>query len=184
MARMDPIPLDQMTDEQRTLHDIILKQRSRGQVQGPFAVMLQAPDVCERVAEMVNHLLQETRVSLTLKELAIITIARQYTAQYEWFVHVRRARELGLDEAIIESISHRSRPDFKDPKEALVYDMTLEIVEKRKLGDALYATARETFGDAALVELIALIGFYVMIAVFLVSFEVEVPDPDAVLLVD
>ena len=184
MARMDPIPLNQMTAEQRDLHDLIAKQRSRGQVQGPFAVMLQAPDVCERVAEMVDHLLQETRVSLPLKELAIITVARQYTAQYEWFVHARRAKQVGLDEAIIDAIRHRRRPDFNDATEALVYDMTLEMVEARRLGDELYARARETFGDAALVELVALIGFYIMIAVFLVSFEVPVPDPDAVLLTE
>ena len=182
MARMDPIPLDQMTAEQRELHDIILKQRSRGKVQGPFAVMLQAPDVCERVAEMVNHFLQETRVALTVKEIAIITIARQYTAQYEWFVHVRRARELGVDEATIDDIRHRKRPNFKDPEEAMVYDMALEMTEQRKLSDELYAKAKEMFGNEALVELVALIGFYIMVAVFLNSFQVEVPDPDAVLL--
>jgi len=182
VARMDPIPLDRMTAEQRRLHDLIAKQRSRGQVQGPFAVMLQAPDVCERVSEMVNHFLGETRVPLTLKEIAIITIARQYTAQYEWFVHVRRARELGLAEDIIDAISHRRRPAFGDDREALVYDMTLEMVEARRLSDDLYAKATAAFGDAGVVELVALIGFYIMIAVFLVSFEVEVPDPDAVLL--
>jgi 4-carboxymuconolactone decarboxylase len=179
---MDPIPLDQMTEEQRDLHDLIAKQRSRGQVQGPFAVMLRAPDVCERVAEMVNHLLQETRVPLTLKELAIITIARQYTAQYEWYVHAKRAKEVGLDDTVIDAIRHCRRPDFNSFNESLVYDMTMEMVEKRQLGDALYASAMDAFGDAALVELVALIGFYVMIAVFLVSFEVAVPDPDAVLL--
>ena len=184
MARMAPIPLDQMTEEQRDLHDLIAKQRSRGQVQGPFAVMLHAPDVCERVAEMVNHLLQETRVALTLKELAIITIARQYTAQYEWYVHAKRAKEVGLDDAVIDAIRHRRRPDFNSFNESLVYDMTLEMVEKRRLSDALYASALDAFGEAALVELVALIGFYIMIAVFLVSFEVEVPDSNAVLLVD
>lgn len=181
---MEPIPLGRMTDEQRRLHDLIARQRSRGQVQGPFAVMLRAPDVCERVSEMVNHFLGETRVPLTLKEIAIITIARQYTAQYEWFVHVRRARELGVDEAVIDAIRHRRRPEFGDPAEALVYDMTLEMVEQRRLGDALYERALDAFGDDGVVELVALIGFYIMIAVFLVSFEVEVPDPDAVLLTD
>ena len=184
MARMDPLPLDQMTAEQRNLHDFIAKQRGRDPVQGPFAIMLQAPDICERVAEMVNHLLQETRVALTLKEIAIITIARQYTAQFEWFVHARRAKELGVDDAVIDAIRHRRRPEFNDAREALVYDMTLDMVEHRRLGDDLYASAIETFGKAAVVELVALIGFYVMIAVFLVAFEVEVPDPEAVLLSD
>lgn len=184
MSRIDPVPLDQMTAEQRALHDLIAVQRSRGKVQGPFAVMLHAPDICERVADMVNHLLQETRVPLSLKELAIITIARQYTAQYEWYVHARRAREVGLGDTIIDAIRHRRRPDFDNAEEALVYDMTLEMVDQRRLGDGLYGRALDTFGEAALVELIALIGFYIMIAVFLVSFDVEVPDPDAVLLAD
>ena len=184
MSRLDPVPIDQMTAEQRDLHDLIARQRSRGKVQGPFAVMLHAPDICERVADMVNHLLQETRVALPLKELAIITIARQYTAQYEWYVHARRAAEVGLDAAIIDAIRHRRRPDFRDADEALVYDMTLEMVEQRQLGETLYARALERFGESALVELVALIGFYIMIAVFLVSFDVDVPDPDAVLLVD
>ena len=182
MTRINPIPLDQMTVEQRELHDLIAKQRSRGQVQGPFAVMLQAPDICERVSEMVNHLLGETRVPLTLKELAIITIARQYTAQYEWYVHARRAKEVGVEDAVIDAIRHRRRPAFNSFNESLVYDMTLDMVEHRKLGDDLYASAIDAFGEPAVVELVALIGFYIMIAVFLVSFDVEVPDPDAVLL--
>lgn len=182
MARLNPIALEELTEEQRKLHDTIAAQRSVGQVRGPFAVLLRTPDIGERVADMVDHFLSETRVPLPLKELAIIVVARHYTAQYEWFVHARRARQVGLQEATIEAIRHRRRPDFSDPKETLVYDLTLEIVENSKLGDASYEQAVAAFGEEAMVELVALIGFYIMIAVFLVSFEVEVPDPDAELL--
>jgi 4-carboxymuconolactone decarboxylase len=173
-----------MTAEQRTLHDTIAAQRSGGQVRGPFAVLLHAPDVGGRIADMVNHLLSDTRVAHTLKELAIIVVARQYTAQYEWYVHARRAKEVGLDPAAIDAIRHRRRPDFSDENEALVYDMTLEIVERRRLGDEHYARAVAALGEPAVVELVALIGFYIGIAVFLVSFDVEVPDAGAELLVD
>ena len=182
MGRIDPIPLDRMTAEQRSLHDVIAAQRSVGKVRGPFAVLLQAPDVGGRVSDMVNHLLSDTRVPHNLKELAIIVVARQYTAQYEWFIHARRAREVGVDAAAIEAIRHRRRPDFGDPDEALVYDMTMEMVERRRLGEIHYARAVAALGEPAVVELVALIGFYVMVALFLVSFEVEVPDPEAVLL--
>ena len=82
MARIEPIPLERMTDEQRALHDQILAQRSRGKVQGPFAVMLHAPDVGARVADMVQHFLGETRMDMKLKELAILCIARRHTAQW------------------------------------------------------------------------------------------------------
>lgn len=184
MGRIASLPLDRMTAEQRALHDTIARQRSVGQVRGPFAVLLHAPDVGERIADMVDHLLSDTRVPHTLKELAIIVIARQYTAQYEWFIHARRAQQVGLDPAVIDAIRHRRRPDFSDDNEALVYDMTLEIVEQRELSDEHYARAVAVFGEPAVVELVALIGFYIGIAAFLVSFEVEVPDPNYELLAD
>lgn len=182
MARLDPIPLENLTEEQRALHDVIAAQRSVEQVRGPFAVLLRTPDIGSRVADMVDHMLSETRVPITLKELAIIVIARHYTAQYEWFVHACRAREVGLGPAIIDAIRHRRRPDFSDPAETMVYDMTLEMVESSKLSDQTYDRAVSAFGEEAMVELVALIGFYIMIAVFLVSFDVDVPDPDAELL--
>lgn len=182
MARIAPLPLGRMTAAQRKLHDTIAAQRSGGQVRGPFAVLLQAPDVGGRVADMVNHLLSDTRVPHDLKELAIIVVARQYTAQYEWFIHARRAREVGVDPAVIEAIRHRRRPDFASAEAALVYDMTMEIVEKGRLSEGHYGRAVAALGEPAMVELVALIGFYVMIAMFLNAFEVDVPDSDAVLL--
>ena len=182
MARLEPIPPEQLSEEQRALHDTIAAQRSVGQVRGPFAVLLRTPDIGARVADMVDHMLSETRVPLLLKELAIIVIARHYTAQYEWFIHARRAGEAGIDLAVIDAVRHRRRPEFTDPLQELVYDMTLETVETGKLSDERYAEAVAAFGEEAMVELVALIGFYIMIAVFLVSFDVDVPDPAAELL--
>ena len=176
MARIEPIALADMTVEQRRLHDQISAQRTGGEVRGPFAILLHVPDIGRRVADMVNHMLSDTLVPHRLKELAILTIARQYTAQYEWGVHVRRALRLGLDEAVIDAIRHNRRPDFHHADQALVYDMTNEIVDKRRLGDDHYARAVAALGEAAVVELVALIGFYIMVAVLLVSYQVELPD--------
>jgi 4-carboxymuconolactone decarboxylase len=176
MARIEPIPLERMTGEQRELHDLILAQRSRGKVQGPFAILLHAPDMGARVADMVQHLLGETRIPLKLKELAILCIARRHTAQYEWFVHENRARGAGLSDAVIEALRGGETPAFPEPDEALIFAMVEEIVERRKLSDARFAAAIEAFGEPATVELIGFIGFYIMIAVLLTSFDVEAPD--------
>jgi 4-carboxymuconolactone decarboxylase len=173
-----------MTAEQRRVHDVIAAQRSGGKVRGPFAVLLHAPDLCERVAEFVKHVMSETRVAENLKEILILAIARKYTAQYEWFVHEARARRAGVAEAVIEAIRQRNQPDFTDPKEKLVYDMTNEIVDKRQLSDDHYARAVASLGEAAVVELVALIGFYIMVAVLLVSYQVESPDGNATPLCD
>ena len=175
MARIAPVPPDRMTPDQRRLSDLIVAQGRRADA-GPFAALLHAPAVAERVAGFVDFFLSDTLVAHKLKELAILVIARAYTAQYEWFVHERRARAVGLDPAIIEALRGRARPAFKDPAEALVHDMTGEILADRCLSDAHYARAVATLGEAAVVELITLIGFYIAIAVVLVCYQVDAPD--------
>lgn len=169
MVRIAPVPLDDMTDEQRRVHDKILEQRSIPTLRGPFAVMLHAPEICEKVSDFVDHFMSDTRISGPLTELAIITVARQYTAQYEWFIHAKRGLELGLDAAIVEAIRTGQRPDFSDPEQALIYDMVNEIADTRKLSDDHYARAVTAFGEPAVVELVTLIGFYHAISVLLNS---------------
>jgi 4-carboxymuconolactone decarboxylase len=175
MTRIAPVPRERMTAEQKKLADLIVSQGRRAEA-GPFAALLHAPAVAERVAGFVDFFLSDTLVAHKLKELVILVIARDYTAQYEWFVHERRARAVGLDHAVIEALRVRKRPAFKDPNEALVHDMTAEILTQKRLSDAHYARAVAALGELAVVELITLIKFYIAIAVVLVSYEVEAPD--------
>lgn len=176
MTRIQPIPPEEMTAEQKAVHDQIAGQRSVGQVRGPFAVGLHAPDIGGRIGDMVNHLLSDTRIPHNLKELAIIVIARQYTAQYEWFIHAPRAVRVGVSEDVVEAVRTSQRPAFNDEDEALVYDVTMDMVENRTLSQDLYDRAVNRFGEPAMVELVALIGFYIMIAAFLNAFDVDAPE--------
>jgi 4-carboxymuconolactone decarboxylase len=176
MPRLEAPPLESMTAEQRAMHDLVAKQRSVGKVRGPFALLLNAPDIGGRVADMVNHFLSDTRVSHKLKELAIIAVARRYSARYEWFIHAPRAVRMGLAEETKETIRSNRRPDFTDPEEALVYDLAVEMAETRKLSDETYAKAKAALGEPALLELVSLVGFYVMVALLLNAYDVEVPD--------
>ena len=175
MARIAPIPLERMTVAQRHLHDRVASA-GRGAAVGPWAVLLHVPEVGERLAGVVECLMSETLVPPKLKRLAILTIARAYAAPYEWAVHEPRARAAGLDAAVIEALRTGARPDFGDPKEALVHAMTNEIVLARELGGSLYSRAVDALGEPAVVELVALIGFYIALAVLLVAYDVEAPN--------
>ena len=175
MARIAPIALDQLSEAQRRLHERVAKA-GRGAAAGPWAVLLRIPEVGERLAAVVEYLMSQTLVPHNLKRLAILTIAREYSAQYEWCVHEPKARAAGLADEVIEAIRNGGRPRFRDPDEALVYDMTAEIVRRRSLGAGLHARAVESLGEAPAVELITLIGFYIALAVLLVAYDVEAPN--------
>ena len=173
MSRLGPIPLEQMSAAQRQLHDKIAGQGRNPQ--GPLGVMIHVPELGEQVSGFVDYLMSDTLVPQKLKSIAILVIARAYTAQYEWFVHERRARSMGIDASVIDAIRERASPAFKDPAEALVYEITREILDSRTLGDELYARATKSLGDQALIELITVIGWYIAVAVLVVSFQLAAP---------
>jgi len=175
MARLPPIPRDEMTELQGRLHDRIAAQRTGGQVGGPFAVMLHAPNICDPVSQFIDQLMSDSPLPHKLKEVTILTIAQAYQAPYEWVVHERRARRFGLEDALIESLKTGQVPNFSDNTEKLIYGITKEMLDQRRLSDTLYKQAEAALGKEPLVEFIILLGFYISVAVLLVSFDVEGP---------
>ena len=81
-----------------------------------------------------------------------------------------------MDDAIIEALKAGQVPNFSDATEKLIYDITKEMLDQRRLSDALYEQAEAALGKEPLVEFIILLGFYISVAVLLVSFDVEGPD--------
>ena len=69
-------------------------------------------------------------------------------------------------------------PTFPNDDETLVYEVAKELAETRQLSDENYARALDHFGDAAMVELAALVGFYHTVSIVLNTFQVEAPEGD------
>ena len=174
MARVDPIPRDQMTDEQRRLNDAIAAHRSGGQAGGPYAIWLSNPVLTEKAAALGNYLRHESSVPRRLSELAILVTARAWNSQYAWRSHEKHARIAGLETTIIEAIKHRRRPDFVHQDDIVVYDLATELHAKREIGDAAYARAVERLGERSVIDLVTIIGFYTMVAMVVVAFQSDV----------
>ncbi len=114
-----------------------------------------------------------------LVELAVLIVARTYTAQYEWHAHAPHADRLGLAPDLVEAIRTRSVPVIVEEDEKIVHSVTTELTVGRKLGDDTYKRAVKILGEQTLLDLVTIIGFYTMVAVVLVSFDVDVPDGGA-----
>ena len=134
-------------------------KRVRGQVRGPFAIWLR------------NAELSET--ALRLQDM--FASARMATAQYAWFIHEPHALKLGISPEIIEAIRERRTPEFAREDERAVYDITLELNTTRSLSEANYQRGMALFGEQVMIELVSAIGFYVMVAMTLNAFAVQVP---------
>jgi 4-carboxymuconolactone decarboxylase len=175
--RFKPIPLENLTQEQRVLADAI-RSGPRGAVKnsaaakpgplgGPFNVWLRSPDIGNIIQSLGAAIRFRSSLPPKLNELAIIVTARRWTSQYEWFAHHRLALEAGLDPAIALDVAHGRRPSKMSEDEALVHDFSLELHKTQGISDATYKRAVDRFGERGVMDLIAVNGYYVLVSMTL-----------------
>jgi 4-carboxymuconolactone decarboxylase len=174
MARVPDVPFEELTAEQRRIHNEIAGARS-GSVRGPFALWIRNPALAERANQFGNVLRLHGKLDKRLFELTVLIVARHWSAQYEWYTHERAALKAGLSAEVVEAIREKKPPEFAREDERLVYDVVSEINEKRTLGQASYDRALAALGLDLLIELIATTGFYSMVAMTLNAFDAPVP---------
>lgn len=148
---------------------------AEGGLRGPFNALLYSPiigDAVQRVGEAVRF---EGTLPAQLRELAILTVAAAWQANFEWWAHERVARDVGLDEAIIEGVKAGILPDTAAPAERMIYEFAREVIGHQRVADERYAAAVALFDEGAVVELVLLLGYYTLVAMTLNIFEVAVP---------
>jgi 4-carboxymuconolactone decarboxylase len=178
LARYRDIAPAEMTPAQRRVHDLIVAGR-RGRFGGPFQLLIRAPEICEHASQLGEHLRWGTSLPDRLSELAIITTARFWRAQYEWYAHAPLAEKAGVPSAAVEAIRRGETPGFAQKDEALVYRICTELFKSQRLSDASFEEAVATLGETGLVEVIAIIGYYTLIGNTLNVFQVQVPEGTA-----
>ena len=176
--RFARLHVDQMTDEQKIYFNSLMAgpisgTGSKGVVQGatslgaPFNVLLRSPVLAERMRKVGEYLRFESTIPKRLNELAILITARTWTAQYEWYAHLRLALKEGLDPLVGEELAQGQRPSKMKPDEEAVYDFCHELHTCHSVSDAHYNAVLKLFGEQGVVDLMMVSGYYVMVAMAL-----------------
>jgi 4-carboxymuconolactone decarboxylase len=121
------------------------------------------------------YLRWQTSVPTKLNEFAILIIGRQWRSQVEWFAHAPLAAKAGLSTDIIAELKEGKRPSKMADDEALTYDFVTELSTTQKVSDETFARAKKIFNDQQIVDLTAVSGNYVMVAMILAMAEETVP---------
>jgi 4-carboxymuconolactone decarboxylase len=177
VGRVDNLKPDELDADQQRIHRAIAATRG-GTVRGPFAIWLRHPPLAEAANQLGNVLRSNGRLDRRLFELAVLVVARHWSAQYEWYVHAKHAREAGLAPAIIEAIRERRRPPLEREDEKAVYDVVTELVETRTVSQPSYDRILAALGLDLTIELFSVVGFYTMVAMVLNAFDAPVPEGD------
>lgn len=175
VARYPLLRIEALSEAQRPLAEQILKVSQVG-LGGPYSPMLRSPVFGQRMFELLDYLRWNTSLPLRLNELAILVIARQWRSQVEWFAHAPLALKAGLAPDLVSELKANQRPRVMQPDEAIVYDFVTELTATHDVSDATYARAQELLTDQQIVDLTAVAGTYVTVAMLLAISRADVPE--------
>jgi 4-carboxymuconolactone decarboxylase len=181
MSKLPPLRRDELSPDGQELWDNIVEGRGKqfvtadGGLAGPFNAAVTAPEVGWRLVSLGQQLRFGTSIERRLSELAIITVGARWQAEFEWWAHATMAREHGVADAIIEAIGRGEDPPITADDERAIYTAADQLGRTGRLDDGAYAGAHLLLGDAGMVELVSLCGYYTLISFLLNAFEVSVP---------
>ncbi|MDT0356022.1 carboxymuconolactone decarboxylase family protein [Herbaspirillum huttiense F1] len=172
--RLPVIPPDQYTPEQKKAADEFLAAR-KVPVFGPFEPLMHSPQVMTQARSMGDYLRYNSAIGNTLSELVILITAREWTQDYEWYVHYPIAIKAGIKPEVAAAIADGRRPEGLSEDEQIVYDFSLELHRNKRVSDPTFARAEKRFGKKGVVDLTGINAYYTLLAMQMNAAQYQAP---------
>jgi len=176
--RLPVLDEDKLSQPQHNLLTA-LRAGPRGQsitLRGPFAAWMHAPDFAVLAQALGAHCRYNSGLEPRLSEFAILCTARAWRAQYEWFAHAPIAERAGVKAKTIAELRVGRAPTSAPKDERAIYAYVQELYKTRRVSDRIYKRLHAMLGDAAMVELTGLLGYYALVAMTLNVFRMPPPE--------
>ena len=134
---------------------------SRGRLLNIHRVGGLAPKLLRAQATYTRAMREEAAVPRDLQELTILRVAQVNDSDYEQSVHRSIARACGVSQAKIDALAAwRQSPLFTAPERAAL-GFAEQAASSGDVDDAVFATLRQAFSVQEIVELAAIVSWYV-----------------------
>ena len=177
---MPRIPLitskDELPQDRHAEFDAIVAILHR--VGGPFGILMRSPGLAQKVCETGAHVRLKSTLKPVERELAVIAVAREKDAAYEWASHVKTGRDQGMREEAIDAIRNRTDVSGLEPDERDIVLFVRELLRTNRVSDEVFNRLLERHGERWLVELAATVGQYQYISAINNTFDLQ-PAPGA-----
>jgi 4-carboxymuconolactone decarboxylase len=178
--RLPPLPADQWDDSvQEALAGMLPPERRNPQdASNVLATMVNHPALTKAFLRFNVHLLFSSTLPPRIRELAILRVAHRRECAYEWTHHVDLAKREGLTD---DEIDATRRPEVADGPlgefERAVLAGVDELDEQSQLSDETWATLGTRFDDRQRMDFVFTVGSYIMLAMALNTFGVQLETP-------
>ena len=160
-----PNEWDKLTPEQKKYVESILSG-PRGDISGPLGVMMVTPDLGDLAQKAIAYARFAGREGFSsvppkLNELAILVVAKHWSAEYVWNAHHTAAVRNGIRAEVVEAIRTGKRPVAMEKDVEGVYNFSTEFMTKREVSDSTLQAARAVLGgNRGVVDLVGTMALY------------------------
>ena len=172
--RLPTISPDQYNSEQKAAAEDFLKTR-KVPVFGPFEPLMHSPEVMTQARSMGDYLRYRSALGNTLSELVILITAREWSQDYEWYVHYPIAIKAGISKEIGEAIKDGRRPTGMSSDVEMVYDFSIELHRNKRVSDQTFQRVEQRFGKKGVVDLVGINSYYTLLAMQMNVAQYQVP---------
>jgi AhpD family alkylhydroperoxidase len=169
MARVE-YPSTDSPEAQQTVDEI--RRQRNGRFPHLFHMQLYNPAIADAWLRLGTAVRYRSELDSATRELAICLVARTTGAEYEWRAHRALALSEGISEAQLERILDWRSADFDDRHRA-VLALAEQLTRNVEVDDATFDAVRAELNPRQLVELVATVAYYNMVARFLVGLQID-----------
>lgn len=170
-GRFNETPVADMPADMKDAYDFTMGLR--GVVPGPHRIWLANPTLSKTIVPTGEYFQKHS--TLTKAEIEIVTnlITAQWRSAYASYEHESIGERQGhLDPEKVQRLIAGLPVSFDDPREEVVYQVAFALVGQRPVSLGLYRKARDRIGDAGIVDVAVLIGWFTMVSMTLAAFDV------------
>jgi len=170
-GRYQETPVDQMSPEMKAAYERTVQLR--GFVPGPHKIWLANPKLSQTIVPTGAY--YQTESTLTKAEIEIATnlINGKWCSAYGNYEHEMIAEWAGgLPQEKVQALITGLSTSFDDPREQVVYELTTALITPRVVPLGLYRRAKALLGDAGIVDLTMLLGWFTGVSLTLCAFDV------------
>ena len=142
---------------------------------GPQHMYVYSPAAAETLGYFVSAIRQDGVFNTPRLEIAILVAARETDQSFVWAAHEILARNASVDQRIIDAIKRDLEVSGFGNAEALIIRYGRQLFREKKVSPELFAAAVGAFGHKGVVELTAVMGYYVSVGMMLNAADQQLP---------
>lgn len=170
-GRFVETPVAAMPPDMKAAYDFT--HNLRGLVPGPHRIWLANPALSRTIVPTGAYFQRESTLTKSEIEIATNLVCGRWHSAYASYEHEMIGERDGhLEPRRVEALIAGLPTSFDDPREQVVYELSSALLAGRVVPTGLYRRAQDLLGDAGIVDVSVLLGWFTMVCLTLGAYDV------------